>query len=148
VLVDANLAGYFDDAAVQRLLAIYTPQFPALEQQAPALARVMIPLMQAYPDTARRMREVVYPPALPTIDIVAEHSWGATPEDNAAMARAHAEFVAGSPARQAVLATGSSHQVMKDRPDVVLAAIATMVQRVRQTHRPTSEATSGAGRQR
>ena len=133
VLLDANLGAYFDDATSARLVASFAPQFPALEQQAPEVARVMIPLMQAYPETARRVREVGYPQDLPTIDIVAERSWGATPEENAAMARAHADFVAAAPAsREAVFAAGSGHLVMKDRPDLVLAAIARMVKRVRR----------------
>jgi pimeloyl-ACP methyl ester carboxylesterase len=132
VLVDANLAAFFDEAEVERLLALYTPQFPALEEQAPELARVMIPLMRAYPDTARRLRAVDYPASLPTIDIVAEQSWGATPEQNDAMRRVHADFVAAAPeTREAVLAEGSGHYVMRDRPDVVLDAIARMVARVR-----------------
>jgi pimeloyl-ACP methyl ester carboxylesterase len=134
VLVDANLAPFFDEAEVERLLALYTPQFPALEEQAPELARVMIPLMRAYPETARRLRAVEYPASLPTIDVVAEHSWGATPEQNDAMRRVHADFVAAAPeTREAVLAEGSGHYVMRDRPDVVLNAIARMIARVRAT---------------
>jgi pimeloyl-ACP methyl ester carboxylesterase len=134
VLVDANLAAFFDDAEVERLLALYTPQFPALEEQAPELAQVLIPLMRAYPETARRLRTVEYPASLPTIDIVAEHSWGATPEQNDSMRRVHAEFVAAAPeTREAVLADGSGHYVMRDRPDVVLEAIALMIARVRAT---------------
>jgi pimeloyl-ACP methyl ester carboxylesterase len=75
-----------------------------------------------------------YPASLPTIDIVAEHSWGATPEQNDSMRRVHAEFVAAAPeTREAVLADGSGHYVMRDRPDVVLEAIALMIARVRAT---------------
>ena len=61
VLVDANLPVYFDEAVVEQLVATYTPQFPELERQARDLARVMIPLMRAYPDTARALRAVDYP---------------------------------------------------------------------------------------
>jgi pimeloyl-ACP methyl ester carboxylesterase len=131
VLVDANLAGFFDDAEVSRLLAMYTPQFEALERAKPALARVMIPLMRAYPETARRMREVTFPPSLPTIDIVAERSWAESADEMAAMRRVHASFVAASAAREAVLAKGSGHNVMRDRPDLVIDAVARIVQRVR-----------------
>jgi pimeloyl-ACP methyl ester carboxylesterase len=133
VLVDANLPSYFDGAVVERLLARYSPQFGELEQQAPELARVMIPLMLAYPDTVREVREVDYPAALPTIDIVAERSWGETAEENDEMRRAHADFVAAAPAvREGVLADGSGHYVMRDRPDVVLDAVARMVERLRE----------------
>ena len=132
VLVDANLPAYFDEAVVERLLATYTPQFPELEKRAPELARVMIPLMRAYPDTARDVRAVEFPTTLPTIDIVAERSWGETPEENDDMRRVHESFVAAAPGvREAVVATGSGHYVARDRPEVVLDAIARMVERVR-----------------
>ena len=133
VLVDANLAAYFDEARVEGLLALYTPQFGELEQQAPELARVMIPLVRAYPATAVRLRGVEYPVDLPTIDIVAERSWGATPAENEAMRRVHAEFVAAAPeTREAVVAEGSGHYVMRDRPELVLDAITRLVERVRE----------------
>jgi pimeloyl-ACP methyl ester carboxylesterase len=133
VLVDANLPAYFDDDVVERLLARYTPQFGELKQQAPELARVMIPLMRSYPDTVREVRASGYPGALPTIDIAAERSWGETPEENDDMRRAHADFVAAAPAvREGVVANGSGHYVMRDRPDVVLDAVARMVERVRK----------------
>lgn len=131
VLVDANLVGYFDDAVVGKLVAKYTPQFPQLERDKPALARVLVPMMKAYPETVKRLRQVPLPPQLPVIDIVAEHSWGDTDADNEAMRKAHAAFVAASPTRRAVVATGSGHNVMHDQPEVVLDAIARMVRTVR-----------------
>jgi predicted lipid-binding transport protein (Tim44 family) len=91
-----NLAGFFDDAQHERLLATYRPQFPALEQAAPELARVMIPIIEAYPATVARLRQVDIPPATPTIDIVAERTWVDTPEEVDAIRRAHRDFVAAS----------------------------------------------------
>lgn len=131
VLVDANLVGAFDDAFVARLLAKYTPRFPELERTSPRLARVMIPMMKAYPDTVKRLRQVPYPLQLPTVDIVAEHSWGDTDADNAALRKAHDDFVAASPARTQLVATGSDHNVMQHRPELVLDAIARIVRAVR-----------------
>ena len=131
VLVDANLAGFFDDAQLERLLATYRPQFPALEQAAPELARVMIPIIEAYPATVARLRQVDVPPATPTIDIVAERTWVDTPEEIEAIRRTHRDFVAASPHRRAVFAEGSRHHVMRDRPDVVLDAVAEVVAAVR-----------------
>jgi pimeloyl-ACP methyl ester carboxylesterase len=135
VFVDANLADYFDEAEVARILAEYTPQFAALAHAKPKLAAVLIPMMQAYPDTAKRLRAGVFPPDLPVIDIVAEHSWSNTPEEAAAMRRVHAAFVAASPAREAVFASGSSHYVMRDRPELVIDAIKRMVERARSVVR-------------
>jgi pimeloyl-ACP methyl ester carboxylesterase len=131
VLVDANLAGFFNSAEVARLQARYSPHFDELKKANPALARVLVPLMLAYPETAKRVREVSFPLALPTIDITAEHTWVDTPEEISSMRRVHADFVAASPAREAVVATGSGHNVMHDRPDVVIEAVLSMVERIR-----------------
>jgi pimeloyl-ACP methyl ester carboxylesterase len=131
VLVDANLADFFDDPQLERLLATYRPQFPALEQAAPELARVMIPLIESYPATVARVGEVDIPAATPTIDIVAERTWVETPEEIEAIRRAHRDFVAASPHRQAVFAEGSGHHVMRDRPGIVLDAVTQLVATVR-----------------
>lgn len=135
VLVDANLVAFFDDAEVAYLEAKEAPRLAALERADPARARVLIPLTKAYPDTVKRLRAVAFPPALPTIDIVAEHSWGDTEEQNAAMRRVHAAFVAASPARTAVFAAGSSHDVMHDKPAIVIDAIGRLL---RTIHAPSS----------
>jgi len=131
VLVDANLARFFDDAQTKRLLATYRPQFPALERAAPELARVMIPIIEAYPATAARLRQVDIPAATPTIDIVAERTWVETPEEITAIRQAHRDFVAASSHRRAVFAEGSGHHVMRDRPEVVLEAVAELIAAVR-----------------
>lgn len=130
VLVDAAVPGYFTDDVADGIVAEYSPQFPALEQARPDLARVLIPIVRAYPETARRMRTVVVPMATPVIDIVAERSWVSTPEALEAWRRAHEMFVAESPAREAVFAAGSGHNVMRDRPEVVVDAIRHMIAKV------------------
>jgi pimeloyl-ACP methyl ester carboxylesterase len=89
VLVDANLASFMDDAQLEKLLATYRPQYPALEEAAPELARVMIPIMEAYPATVERLRRADFPHDLPTIDIVAERTWVDTPDEVEAFRRAH-----------------------------------------------------------
>jgi pimeloyl-ACP methyl ester carboxylesterase len=130
VLVDANLASYFDEERLEKLLATYRPQYAELERAAPALARVMIPLMEAYPDTVERLRGVEIPRDIPTIDIAAERTWVDDPKDVKAFRRAHEDFVAASSEREAVFARDSGHHVMHDRPDVVLDAITRVVAKV------------------
>jgi pimeloyl-ACP methyl ester carboxylesterase len=131
VLVDSNLASFFDEEQLERLLATYTPQFAALEQAAPDLARVMIPVIEAYPATVERLREVDVPHDLPTVDIVAERTWVESPGELEAIRRAHSDFVAASPQRRAVFADKSGHHVMRDRPDLVLEAIGSVIAAVR-----------------
>ena len=142
VLLDANLVGFFDDAQLDRLLATYSPRFPELEERAPELARVMIPLLRAYPDTVRRLREVELPIDLPVVDVVAETTWVDTPEEIAAMRLCHEAFVSASPAREAMFAEGSGHYVFRDRPDVVRAAVARVIELVRTGSAPSPEARS------
>ena len=63
--------------------------------------------------------------------IVAERTWVETPEEIEALRQAHRDFVAASSHRRAVFAEGSGHHVMRDRPDVVLDAVAQLVAAVR-----------------
>ncbi len=123
VLVDANLPRLIDEAWAGRIQARYRPQYAELKAKAPDLAKALIPMMEAYADTARAMQDVKLPASLPVVDIVAETSWNETPAEGEAMKAAHKAFVAESPKRRSVLATASSHNVMHDRPDVVVEAI-------------------------
>jgi hypothetical protein len=91
----------------------------------------MIPLMEAYPATVGRLRQIDIPATMPVVDIVADRTWVQAPEDIRAIRQAHREFVAASPCRVAVFARGSGHHVMRDRPHVVLDAIAQVVAAVR-----------------
>lgn len=123
VLVDANLPRLIDAAWAGRIQARYRPQYGELKAKAPDLARALIPMMEAYADTAGAMQDATLPATLPVVDIVAETSWNETPAEGEAMRAAHKAFVAESPKRRTVLATGSGHNVMQDRPDVVVEAI-------------------------
>jgi pimeloyl-ACP methyl ester carboxylesterase len=131
VLVDTNIASYWDEARLEKLLATYRAQYPELEEAAPELACVMIPLMEAYPATVERLRGVEIPRDIPTIDIVAERTWIDEPEDVEAFRQAHDDFVAASPQREAVFAWDSGHHVMHDQPEVVMDAISRIVAKVR-----------------
>jgi pimeloyl-ACP methyl ester carboxylesterase len=123
VLVDANVPGYFTKARLDALLEEYRPRYAELREKAPPLAAVMIPMMEAYPESARAVEEARLPEGLPVMDIVAEHSWATTPADAQAMREAHAAFVRASGARSAVFAAGSSHDVMRDRPELIVDAV-------------------------
>jgi hypothetical protein len=66
------------------------------------------------------------------IDITAEHSWVDTPDELAAMRRAHSEFVAASPNRQAIFAKGSGHYISRDRPNIVIDAIVRLISEIHE----------------
>src|SRR5580692_4038313 len=102
VLVDANIPSFFDDKEAAVIKARYEPLAGDLKRDKPDVARVLIPVVQAYPATARHMREVQIPLNLPIIDITAEHTWVDAPDELQAMRRAHSEFVAASTNRVAI----------------------------------------------
>lgn len=130
VMIDANVPQFFDGSETDAILAQYRPQYAEVRDKAPALAKALIPVIEAYPASARTLRATRIPHDLPIIDIVAEHSWVETPEAMARWRAAHAAFDAQSPSREAVQATGSGHHVMRDKPDLVYDAIARMIGKV------------------
>jgi pimeloyl-ACP methyl ester carboxylesterase len=129
VLVDALIAGTFGHGELEKNLTAMRVQYDEIRAQAPALAKVAIPWAEALPATVQRLDGVRVPPGLPIIDIVAEHGQS-TPEATQVWRDAHVAFTAGQPAREYVLATGSSHKVMKDQPALVVASIVKMIGKV------------------
>lgn len=127
ILVDAMTPGAFTTAMAQSELNRYRPQFDGLRAQAPKLAKAIIPRLEAFPLIAQEMDSLSYPEELPTVVIRAATS---TYEDPHSVAQERAgleNFVAQSPWRHMMVAEGSSHQVMRDRPDVVIAAVEYML---------------------
>jgi pimeloyl-ACP methyl ester carboxylesterase len=130
IFVDAVLPDDLSDAVVASILAEYAPQFSALEEAAPELAKAIIPIVESYPATAKRIQSVVISPEIPFIDIVAERTWLSAPDDIAHIRNVHREFVAGSPTRSTILANRSGHNVMKDRPEIIIQAMARMLEQL------------------
>ncbi len=132
VLVDANIPSFFDDKEAGAISARYTPLAEDLIKEKPELGRNLLRQDQAYPATARYMRDVHIPLSLPIIDITAEHTWVDAPDELAAMRRAHSEFVAASPNRVAIFAKGSGHYISRDRPDIVIDAVLHLVSEIQE----------------
>jgi pimeloyl-ACP methyl ester carboxylesterase len=130
VLLDAVVPGAYGNGELEKNLAAMRAQYDEIRAQAPELARVAIPWAEALPVTVRRIDEVRLSASLPIIDIVAEHG-----QNTAASAQvwrdAHIEFTAHNPAREYILATGSSHKVMMDKPELVVEAILRLLDKVK-----------------
>jgi hypothetical protein len=128
-LLDALVAGTFGRGELEKNLATMRAQYDEIRAKAPELARVAIPWAEALTATVKRIDEVRVSPGLPIIDIVAEH--GQNSAESAQVWRdAHLAFTANQPAREYVLATGSSHKVMVDKPALVVDAIVRMLAKV------------------
>lgn len=132
VLVDANIPSFFDDKEAAVISARYTPLAEDLIKEKPDLGRNLFRQDQAYPATARHMRDVHVPLNLPIIDITAEHTWVDAPDELAAMRRAHSEFVAASPNRVAIFAKGSGHYISRDQPDIVIDAVLHLISEIHE----------------
>lgn len=132
VLLDANIPSFFDDREAAIISARYTPLAEDLIKEKPDLGRNLFRQDQAYPATARHMRDVHVPLNLPVIDITAEHTWVDAPDELAAMRRAHSEFVAASPNRVSIFAKGSGHYISRDRPDIVIDAVLHLISEIQQ----------------
>ena len=124
VLVDANVPDYFTDAAIARGQAIYAPILAQIKASPPTKSgRQLLALSGSFVETSRSFHAATWPASVPAIVIVSEK----TPFDEAADAQwwrdSHAQFAKHAPNRKLVTATGSSHDVAHDRPEVILSAI-------------------------
>lgn len=127
VLIDANLASFLTDARVDQLMKDFAKNREAIQSTSPNLMRVL----DAFDKTVLTMRKVSLPTTIPVIDIVAEYPPMEAAEERAAWKRVHEEFVKSAANRKLVMAIGSSHFVMADKPELVTSKIVSMVSQVR-----------------
>lgn len=127
VLIDANLAPFLTDARVNQLMKDFSRDREAIQSKSPNLMRVL----DSFEETVHTMRKVQFPTTIPIIDIVAEQPPMETAEDQAAWKRVHEDFVQSAANRKMVMAIGSSHFVMADKPELVTTEIVSMVSQVR-----------------
>jgi pimeloyl-ACP methyl ester carboxylesterase len=128
VLVDANVPDYFTDEAIARGQAIYAPILAQIRAAPPSKpGRQLLALSDSFVETSRAFHAVTWPASVPVIVIVSEKTPFDEPADAQWWKDAHAQFAKRAPNRRLVNATGSSHDVAHDRPDVILSAISDMV---------------------
>lgn len=132
VLVDAVIPQVATSTWARQLREAARKDYAEIRREAPALGAAVIPVIEAMPATARRLRAARLPAGLPMIDIVADKAAvpGKDARADADWVAGHRAFVAGRPEREAVLAVGSGHKIMVDKPDVVVAAIIRMLTRI------------------
>ena len=131
VLLDAVVPGVWTPQEVDKNLKTMRPQYDEIRKQAPALAKVAIPWAEVMPQTAGEINALDVSETLPIIDIAAEKGQS-DPESAKVWRSAQLAFTTGHAARSFVLAEGSSHKVMVDKPDLVVDSILAMLKRVRR----------------
>lgn len=130
VLLDAVVPGAWPESEVAKNVQAMRAQYDEIREKAPELAKVAIPFAEAMTATASTINALQVPTALPIVDIVAEK--GQHDADSAATwVAAHRAFDTAGPSRRYVLAAGSSHKVMVDRPDLVVQSIGEAIEMLR-----------------
>ncbi|HEY4023319.1 MAG TPA: alpha/beta hydrolase, partial [Pseudonocardiaceae bacterium] len=134
VLVDASLPEFYADDEITRIEAAEAPQIAAVRQQPSTKAnRQLLAVAADYVPMHKAYRLLGWPSNVPAIVIAsATTPFPDSPQDAQRWRDVQARFAAGAPNRQLVVATGSSHDVPIDRPDVVLDEVAGMVTTVRR----------------
>jgi len=133
VLVDANLPQFFTDTEIQRIVAASTPQIEALKKQPSTKAnRQLIATAEDFGPTHQAYHQVSWPDSVPVTVIVSEKTpFDGSSQDAQRWRDAAAAFVATGPGRTLVTAQGSSHDVPKDKPALVLKEIEQMADAVK-----------------
>ena len=129
VLVDANLPPFFTDEQIARLVAFSEPQLVAAQADPDdPQNRQLLSTAESFVATSTAFHQATWPDAVPATVIVSEKTpFDGSPEDVQRWKDAAASFVQAGPGRTLVTADGSSHDVAKDRPELVLQEIESMV---------------------
>jgi pimeloyl-ACP methyl ester carboxylesterase len=134
VLVDANLPSFFTDDVINAMVSAALGTVQQLKSDNPLRADALNRMVGALPETVRIMRSIELPENLKITDILSEKQ---APRTNVAPGpgsaswfRAHQEFDKAARSRRGIIATGSGHYIMRDRPELVIDEIAAMFQAV------------------
>ncbi|WP_392667437.1 alpha/beta fold hydrolase [Streptomyces sp. LN785] len=129
LLVDANLPPFFTDEEIARLVAFSQPQVDAAKKDPDRPQnRQLISTAESFVSTNKAYHKLTWPDAVPATVIVSEKTpFDGSPEDAQRWRDAAASFVQDGPHRTLVTAKGSSHDIPKDRPGLVLKEIESMV---------------------
>ena len=128
VLVDASIPSFFTDDETRKIVATFPKEMPQTDKQ----SRTMVAFFNAFPTMQHGFHAMRWPDDVPTTVIVSEHPPLATPMENAAWTQDHLDFAHAAANRSVMIAKGSGHIVMTDRPDLVSQAVTAAVEQVRQ----------------
>lgn len=128
VLVDANLPQFLTGMQNRRLVALTAPQIEQLKKAPSTKAnRQLIATAENFGPTHQAFHRLSWPNDVPVTYILSEKTpFDGSPVDAQRWRDAAAAFVKAGPDRTLVTAKGSSHDVPKDRPALVLKEIEQM----------------------
>ena len=129
VLVDASIPAFFTDAETAKMVAGFPMNMPQTDKQ----SRTMVAFFKAFPAMQHDFHTMHWPNSIPATVIISEHPPFPDPTDDALWTQDHLQFARTASNRSAVIAKGSGHIIMADRPDVVLQAVVAAVEQVRHS---------------
>ncbi|MEU7045603.1 alpha/beta hydrolase family protein [Streptomyces varsoviensis] len=129
VLVDASLPPLYTDEEIARLVALNRPQVEeARKDPDEPRNRQLLAIAASYVPMHRAYHRATWPDSVPATVLVSEKTpFDGSPEDVRRWRDAAASFAQDGPGRRLVTARGSSHDIPKDRPGLVLKEVERMV---------------------
>lgn len=138
VFVDANVPEFFTEKMVAQTVRLYEPRIAALRKTSPLTRadRQLLAVAESFGPVTRAFHRSTWPTSVPVTVIVS----GQTPfpdnrTDAQAWRSAEAAFARKAPNRSLIVAAGSSHDVVHDRPHLVLKAVVAMWERAKKAGR-------------
>jgi pimeloyl-ACP methyl ester carboxylesterase len=134
VLVDTNVPEFFTDEEVARMGPIIQPMVAEEAVAHPSKqTRTQRAITDAYVETSHAFHKAAWPVSIPCTVIVSER----TPFppsmtfETTLWIQAHRDFAGKAPNRTLILAKGSSHNIARDRPELIVSAAGELVDRLR-----------------
>ena len=128
-LVDTNVPNFYTDDEARRQHSEATPLIAAMikKQGLTKRTRSIAAMINSQVETSRAFHELRWPPGIPCIVILSQGTPFTSAIEVELWRQAHIDFAATEPNRSLVIARNSSHDVVRDRPDVILDGVAKMV---------------------
>ena len=139
VLIDPNTVAFIDAVGgVDQLdtLEQQQPSWTPYVQHAPEYTKAYkagIRQGRALPVTVEMVRGATIPRKLPMIVVTAGKSWWSKAETNVAWRAAHESLVADAPNWKLLVAEETGHNIPRERPDIVIAAIQELIRAIGAT---------------
>ncbi len=127
VFLDATQAVFWTPSQLNGFLTQYAAVQPQTRKTAPGRYWMYATM----PQLVAEMHQTVFPRTIPAVAIMADQPFYPTADETTRWRQAQQQFVAAAPNRKLLVAKGSGHYVMLDRPDLAVKTISTLYQEIK-----------------
>ena len=129
VLIDTNLPNFYTDEQTERQYEEAKPLIAAMikKQGLTKRTRSIAAMIDSQVEINHAFHKLTWPPRIPCIVILSQDTPFTSPVEVRLWKQAHIDFAAAEPNRSLVIARHSSHDVVQDRPDVIVDSVSRMV---------------------